>query len=113
MASLEVHSNRGWCVRATAHSVTPIREVGCSAKRLSQKPDLPMYQVRLSEGLASIRPMARLMVRRLEPHRLLAPAGTLLDELLWQTFDGIGPQGATVTTRVSADRGRAWNDHHS
>ncbi|WP_327253765.1 hypothetical protein [Streptomyces sp. NBC_01244] len=53
------------------------------------------------------------MVRRLEPHRSLAPVGARLDELLWQTFDAIGPQGATVTTRVIVDRGRAWNDHRS
>ncbi|WP_327387998.1 helix-turn-helix domain-containing protein [Streptomyces sp. NBC_01207] len=35
----------------------------------------------LSEGLASIRPMARarLMVKRLEPHRSLAPVGALLE----------------------------------
>ncbi|WP_275431883.1 MULTISPECIES: hypothetical protein [unclassified Streptomyces] len=33
---------------------------------------------------------ARPMARRLEPHRSLAPTGALLDELLWQTFDGIG-----------------------
>ncbi|MEY2227007.1 MULTISPECIES: hypothetical protein [Streptomyces] len=35
----------------------------------------------LSEGLASIRPMARarLMAKRLEPHRSLAPVGALLE----------------------------------
>ncbi|MEW2588139.1 hypothetical protein [Streptomyces virginiae] len=35
----------------------------------------------LSEGLASIRPMARarLMANRLEPHRSLAPVGALLE----------------------------------
>ncbi|MFG2990927.1 helix-turn-helix domain-containing protein [Streptomyces sp. NPDC048257] len=35
----------------------------------------------LSEGLASVRPMvrARLMVKRLEPHRSLAPVGALLE----------------------------------
>ncbi|MFJ8506769.1 hypothetical protein [Streptomyces avermitilis] len=35
----------------------------------------------LSEGLASIRPMGRvrLMVKRLEPHRSLAPVGALLE----------------------------------
>ncbi|MEU7605271.1 hypothetical protein AB0B78_39825 [Streptomyces sp. NPDC040724] len=35
----------------------------------------------LSEGLASIRPMARarLMVKRLEPHRSLTPVGALME----------------------------------
>ncbi|MER7112434.1 helix-turn-helix domain-containing protein [Streptomyces sp. NPDC000229] len=37
----------------------------------------------LSEGLASIRPMgrARMMVKRLEPHRSLAPVGALLERV--------------------------------
>lgn len=35
----------------------------------------------LSEGLSSIRPMgqARLMTKRLEPHRSMAPVGALLE----------------------------------